>query len=65
LDKKLKKKTQTQTMTPQGPHTFCPRVINNTNIPFTNSETALLQKGLKYNIHSKKEELDTEPGPRG
>ena len=41
-------------MTPQEPHTFNPRVINNTNIPFTNSETALLQKGLKYNKHSKK-----------
>ena len=54
LDKKLKKLAQTQTMTPQKPHTFYARVINNTNIPFTNSKTALLQKGLKYNIHSKK-----------
>jgi len=57
LDKKLKKLAQTQTMTPQEPHTFYPTVINNTNIPFTNSETALLQKGLKYNIHSKKKNL--------
>ena len=65
LDKKLKKKTQTQTMTPQGPHTFYPRVINNTNIPFTNSETALLQKGLEIQDTLKKEELDTETGPRG
>ena len=54
LDKKLKKLTQTQTMTPQEPHTFYPRVMKNTNIPFTNGETAVLQKGLKYNIHSKK-----------
>jgi len=54
LDKKLKKLTQTQTMTPQEPHTFYPTVINNTNIPLRNSETVLFQKGLKYNIHSKK-----------
>jgi len=52
--KKLKKLTQTQTMTPQEPHIFYPRVINNTNIPFINSETALLQKGMKYNKHSEK-----------
>jgi len=42
LDKKLKKLTQA--MKPQEPHTFYPRVINNTNISFTNSEKALLQK---------------------
>jgi len=34
-------------------HTFHPRVINNTNITFSNSETTLLEKGLKYNLHTK------------
>jgi hypothetical protein len=53
-DKKLRKLTIVQTMTPQEKHTFHPRVINNTNIPFSNSEMALLQKGLKYNLHTKK-----------
>jgi hypothetical protein len=30
-----------------------PRLINNINIQFSKGETALLQKGLKYNLHSK------------
>jgi hypothetical protein len=54
LDKKLRKLTLTQTVTPKVKHTFHPRVVNNTDISFTNSETALLQKVLKYNIHAKK-----------
>jgi len=33
--------------------TFYPRVVNNTNIPFTRSKTTLLQKALKYNLHAK------------
>jgi len=41
-------------MTPQDKHTFHPRVINNINIPFSNSEMTLLQKGLKYNLHTNK-----------
>jgi hypothetical protein len=32
---------------------FYPRIINNTNITFTDDENALLQKGLKYNLHIK------------
>ena len=42
-----------QTKTPQYPQRFHPRLINNTDITFTKSETTLLQKGLKYNLHSK------------
>jgi ribosomal protein L16/L10AE len=41
-------------MTPHETNTFYPGVINNTNISFSNSETALLQKGLKHNLHSKR-----------
>ena len=32
------------------------RVINNTEITFTDNELALLQKGPKYNLHTKKKE---------
>jgi len=33
--------------------TFHPRVVNMTDIPFSEPEMALLQKGPKYNLHSK------------
>lgn len=52
-DKKLNKSAQTQTRTPQQEHTFYPRVVNNTDVSFSNCKMALLQKGLKYNLHSK------------
>jgi hypothetical protein len=55
LDRKLEKLTQTQRITPQEKHTFYPRVVNNTNISFSKSEMVLLQKGFKYNLHTKKE----------
>jgi hypothetical protein len=51
LDNKL---AQTQTKTPTDTHTFFPRVVNKTNILFSNSELKLLEKGPKYNIHSHK-----------
>jgi len=53
LDNKLSHLTQTQTKTPHKTHTFYPRLIDNTNIRFSNGDAALLQKGLKYNLHSK------------
>jgi hypothetical protein len=51
--KKLCKLAQTQTTKPRQKHTFHPRVNNNTSISFSNEEMTLLQKGPKYNIHSK------------
>ena len=54
LDKKLMRLTQTQKTTPLEQHTFYPRVVNNTNINFSNNEMRLLHKGLKYNMHTKK-----------
>ena len=33
---------------------FYPRVVNKTNINFTNNEISLLEKGPKYNLHSRK-----------
>jgi len=54
LGSKIKRLTRTQTKTPQEPHTFYTLIINNSNISFINSEITLLQKGMKYNTHSKK-----------
>ena len=54
LDNKLNKLAQTQTKTPTDTHTFFPRVVNKTNILFSNNELKLLEKGPKYNIHSHK-----------
>jgi hypothetical protein len=54
LDNKLNKLTQEQTTTPREKHTFHPKVINNTSITFSDTEMALLQKGPKYNLHSKR-----------
>ena len=54
LDKKLNKLIQEQTKTPKEIHTFYPRLVNSTNITFTNNEIKLLEKGLKYNLHNRK-----------
>jgi hypothetical protein len=53
LDRKIDHLRKTQNKTPPRTNTFHPRLINNTNIRFSKDETALLQKGLKYNLHSK------------
>jgi hypothetical protein len=54
-DKKLEKlkTTQTHNNCNYPPQKFYPRVICNTNIEFTPHELALLNKGLKYNLHYK------------
>ena len=54
MTKKLNKLTQEQTKTPKEIHTFYARVVNNTNIKFTANEIKLLERGLKYNLHSRK-----------
>jgi len=54
LDRKLTKLAQEQSKTPREKHSFYPRIINNANITFSNNETTLLEKGLKYNLHTKK-----------
>jgi hypothetical protein len=53
LDKKLNRLIQSQVTKPQQKHNFYPRVVNNTDIQFANNEMTLLQKGLKYNLHTK------------
>jgi hypothetical protein len=53
LNKKLDHLVKTQNKTPHNTQTFHPRLINNTDIKFSKSETALLHEGLKYNLHSK------------
>ena len=56
LDNKLDRLSQIQTKKPNEIHTFYPRVVNNTNITFTDNETNLLNKGPKYNLHSRKKD---------
>ena len=53
LDAKLSKLTQAQTKTPSEHRDFYPRVVNYTNITFTDNELKLLNKGPKYNLHHK------------
>jgi hypothetical protein len=50
LNKKLYNLSQSQN--PQKQLTY-PRVVNNTNITFSDNEMSLLQKGPKYNLHAK------------
>ena len=56
VDSKLLRLTQAQKTTPLEQNTFYPRVVNNTNFTFPNSEMRLLHKGLKYNTHAKKKD---------
>jgi len=53
VTKSLERLSQTKSLTTKDTVKFYPSVVNNTNIPFTRSETTLLQKGLKYNVHAK------------
>ena len=53
LRQKLKHLTNRAKEDTNPDHAFFPRVLNKTNIHFTNDEELLLQKGLKFNIHSK------------
>lgn len=55
IEAKLNKLTTTHNKhnTLNNNNTFYPRVINKTNIIFSNEQMFLLQKGLKYNLHHK------------
>ena len=52
-DQKIEKLIKSQTDKPRIYSRFYPKVVNKTNISFTNEDTALLNKGLKYNLHHK------------
>jgi len=57
MQKREQQTKQTNTSTdknPDSPNTFFPRVVNNTNIQFTQNEQRLLEKGPKYNVHGHK-----------
>ena len=43
----------THTKNPDYKRNFYPRVVNTTDITFTNDELTLLNKGLKYNLNHK------------
>jgi hypothetical protein len=53
LDAKISKLAHTQIQKPDNQTEFYPRVVNQTNIIFTNKEMTLLNKGLKYNVKHK------------
>jgi predicted metal-dependent RNase len=53
LDNKIKHLNQQQTHTQPPKQKFYPRVVNMTDISFSEPEMALLQKGPKYNLHDK------------
>jgi hypothetical protein len=51
---KINKLTQNQTNNQNTDIQFYPRVINKTNIFFSDDELTLLNKGLKYNLSQKR-----------
>ena len=53
LDTKLNHLSQQQSRTPQPHHKFYARIINTTDINFSEQEMTLLEKGPKYILHSK------------
>ena len=53
LDAKLNRLARTPTGTNNNEHKFFQRVINLTNIVFTDEERVLLNKGMKYNLNHK------------
>ena len=53
LDQKINNLVSTQTTKPIANTKFYPRVLNKTNISFTDEETKLLNKWLRYNLDHK------------
>jgi hypothetical protein len=53
LDAKINKLAHAQIRKPDNKTESYPRVVNQTNIIFTNEEMTLLNKGLKYNVQQK------------
>jgi hypothetical protein len=53
MEEKLNKLTDIQIDKPYNMKKFYPRVINKTDIIFSNDELLLLNKGLKYNLNHK------------
>jgi hypothetical protein len=51
LKKKFRKLVHTQNQKPSTKTEFYPRVVDKTEISFTNEELTLLNKGLKCNIN--------------
>jgi len=45
--------------TPRVHHTFYSRIVNNTDITFSNKEIELLEEGPTYNLHHKKKHCFT------
>jgi hypothetical protein len=62
LDLKISKLVATQAEKPRTKFLFYPRVINNSDITFTDEELILLNKGLKYNLNYKNNKQTEHPG---
>jgi hypothetical protein len=56
LDNKTNKLAQAQNQKPVTKTEFFPRVVNKTQVKFTDEEMNLLNKGLKYNLRHKKKQ---------
>jgi hypothetical protein len=54
LEAKLAKLTREQVKKPNKNHTLFPRLVNLTSITFSERETRLLNKGPRYNLHTKR-----------
>jgi len=56
MDDKINKHIQNQTYKPNTNMNFYHRVVNKTNITFSNDELGLLNKDLKYNLSKKRKQ---------
>jgi len=56
MDEKIKRIIQNQTYAPKNDMSFYPRVVNKTNIIFSDEELGLLNKGLIYNLGKKQKQ---------
>ena len=56
MDEKIKRLIQNHAHKPKTDISFYPRVVNNTNIKFSDEEIELINKGLKCNLGSKQKQ---------
>lgn len=56
MDKKINKLIHDQISKPDNDGKSYPRVINQTNVTFSNKELVLLNKGLKYNLSHRRKQ---------
>jgi len=62
MENKINKHIQNQTHKPNTDMKFYHRVVNKTNITFSDDELGLLNRGVKYNLSKKTETMDQQLG---